>query len=196
MAAVGIHFGPAAKRQYVSLYSQEVLAAVMKHAGVHTLWITSTYRDAHDQARVMVHNIEQKGMKHQKTLYRGTPGARILESFAREAAAIAEAARRGINTGLPPGFVMQRHMIGVIEREIDRMGPENVSRHSGIQGILNVFDVAPESLIPNRRSAFHQAALHDPRVTRIIPPPRDPAFHFEIAQIGDFNIDPRARETA
>jgi len=196
MAAVGIHFGPAAKRQHVSLYSQEVLGAIMKEAGVHALWITSTYRDAHDQARVMVHNIEKTGMKQQNVLYRGRPGTKILDSFAREAAAIADAARRGINTGLRPGFAMQRHMIGVIEKEIDRIGPENVSRHSGIQAILNVFDVDPASLVPNRRNAFLQAAKHDPRVTHIIPPPQDPAFHFEIAQIGDFNIDPRTRETA
>jgi hypothetical protein len=61
---------------------------------------------------------------------------------------------------------------------------------------LNVFDVDPNMMVPKHTDAFLNAARNDARVTRIIPPPKDPAFHFEIAQLGDFEVNPLARVTA
>jgi hypothetical protein len=51
-------------------------------------------------------------------------------------------------------------------------------------------------MVPKHTDAFLNAARNDARVTRIIPPPKDPAFHFEIAQLGDFEVNPLARVTA
>jgi hypothetical protein len=173
-----------------------VLKSIMKAAGVHTVVITSTYRDAGDQARVMVSNIKSKGIKHQKRLYRGKPGSRVIDLYEREQEAIAEAERRGMDTGLDTGFAKQRHMISVLERRISDIGQDKVSNHSGLQAILNVFDVAPKSLVPPNEKLFLAAARQDTRVTRLIWPPQDPAFHFEIAQLGDFEISPVSSATA
>lgn len=189
-------FGMNAKSEHVSAYSRAVLKSIMKQAGVHTAVISSTYRDAHNQARVMVANIQAKGVTHQRGLYRGKPGSRVIDLYEREQAAIAEAERRGIDTGLHTGYAKQRHMIGVLEREISAIGQEKVSNHSGLQAILNVFDVDPKLLVPRNEDRFLEAAKSDVRVTRLIWPPKDPAFHFEIAQLGDFEVSPLSRVTA
>jgi hypothetical protein len=193
---LSILFHQNAKPEYVSSYSRAVLKSIMKEAGVHTVAISSAYRDAGDQARVMVDNIRSKGAAHQKTLYKGKPGSRLVDLYEREQAAIVEAEHRGIDTGLHTGFARQRHLIGVLERRISEIGQEKVSNHSGLQAILNVFDVAPSSLVPHNVDAFLKAAKNDSRVTRLIWPPKDPAFHFEIAQLGDFEVSARARQTA
>jgi hypothetical protein len=195
--AISIHFGPRAKRENVSSYSRGVLTSIMKAAGVHTVWITSTYRDAHDQARAMAHNIEKTGAPKQRALYKGKPGSPLVDLYEREKAAVAEAERRGIDTGVRDGFLLQRHLITVLERGISDVGPEKVSNHSGLQAILNVFDVDPATLKPKGcLDAFLKAARSESRVTRIIPPPKDPAFHFEIAQPGSFEVSPLTRATA
>lgn len=193
---LSILFGVNAKQEHVSSYSRAVLKSIMRQAGVHTAVITSTYRDAADQARVMAANIRSDGVKHQKALYRGKPGSRVVDLYEREQAAIAEAERRGIDTGLDTGFAKQRHLISVLERKISDIGQEKVSNHSGLQAILNVFDVAPKSLVPRNEKLFLAAAKNDSRVTRLIWPPKDPAFHFEIAQLGDFEISPVSSATA
>src|SRR3954468_1246782 len=183
-----ILFGVNAKREHLSSYSRAVLLSIMREAGVHTVVVTSTYRDSGNQARVMVANIQTKGIKHQKALYKGKPGSRVIDLYEREQAAITEAERRGIDTGLQAGYARQRHLISVLERKISDIGQEKVSNHSGLQAILNVFDVAPRSLVPHSQQtedAFREAARKDSRVTRLIWPPKDPAFHFEIAQLGD-----------
>jgi hypothetical protein len=100
------------------------------------------------------------------------------------------------DTGVKGGFAMQRHLIMVLERGISEIGPEKVSNHAGMQAILNVFDVDPNMMVPKHTDAFLNAAKNDARVTRIIPPPKDPAFHFEIAQLGDFEVNPLTRVTA
>jgi hypothetical protein len=168
----------------------------MREAGVTSVWITSTYRDASDQARAMVQNIEKHGAASQKTLYRGKPGAELVDLYVREQAALDDAASRGIDTGVKSAFARQRHLMRVLEQKIEDMGADKISRHSGLQAILNVFDVAPSSMTPDKRPAFLKAARSDPRVSRIIPPPKDPAFHFEIAQVGDFEVSSLAKTTA
>ena len=194
---ITIHFGTKAKRENLSSYSRAVLISIMKAAGVHTVWITSTYRDAHDQARAMSQNIEKKGAASQRKLYKGKPGSRLVDLYEREKAAVAEAEGRGIDTGLKGGFAVQRHLIMVLEKGITQVGPEKVSNHSGLQSILNVFDVDAKVMEPKGLAdKFLAAAKKDPRVTRLIPPPKDPAFHFEIAQPGDFEISPLTRATA
>jgi len=148
----------------------------------------------------MVQNIEKKaekggGVKKQKALYRGKPGSGIIDLYEREKTAVADAERRGIDTGLRSNFALQRHLLEVVERKISQIGPENVSNHSGMQAILNVFDVDPVSMRPHNIKAFLKAAQNDSRVTRLIPPPKDPAFHFEIAQLGDFLLNARTSVT-
>ena len=193
---LSILFGSNARPEHMTSYSREVLKSIMREAGVHTVKVTSTFRHAGDQARAMVQNIEKTGAAKQRALYKGRPGSRLVDLYEREQAAIAEAERRGIDTGLQSAFARQRHMIGVLERKINEMGPEKVSRHSGLHAILNVFDVDPVSMLPKNTKAFLAAAQKDPRVTRLIPPPKDPAFHFEIAQLGDFEISPSTTVTA
>lgn len=178
---VVIHFGPRAKPHRFSGYSRTVLTSIMTEAEVHTVWITSTYRDASDQARAMVQNLESRadngrGVKGQRALYGRKPGSGIIDLYERERAAVADAERRGIDTGLRSKFALQRHLLEVVERRISQIGPEKVSHHSGLQAILNVFDVDPASMRPHNGTAFLKAAHNDPRVTRLITPPDDLRF--------------------
>src|SRR4051812_7880655 len=170
---VVIHFGTRAKSHSFSGYSRAVLTSIMTEAEVHAVWITSTYRDASDQARAMVQNLEKMagkkgGLKRQKALYGHKPGSGIIELYERERAAVADAERRGIDTGLRSEFALQRHLLDVVERRISEIGPEKVSHHSGLQAILNVFDVDPASMRPHNVKAFLKAAQNDSRVTRLI----------------------------
>jgi hypothetical protein len=192
-----IHFDKSAKPEYFTSYSRIVLTSIMDTSGVDTVWITSTYRDAHDQASAMARNIETKGAESQRRLYKGHPGSDLVDLYEREKEAVAEANRRGIDTGIANGFAMQRHLTTILAAEISKIGSQKVSLHSGFQIIRNVFDVSATRMPANRRDAFLKAARSDSRVTRIIPPPKDPAFHFEIAQqVGDFNVNPETQATA
>ena len=59
---------------------------------------------------------------------------------------------------LATSFARQRHLIAAVERTISAIGQEKVSNHSGLQAILNVFDVDPQSLIPHHYDLFLAAA--------------------------------------
>jgi 2-oxo-4-hydroxy-4-carboxy--5-ureidoimidazoline (OHCU) decarboxylase len=184
--ALGISFGPNAQPKYFSPFSRAIIEDIMRKSNVKSLMITSTFRDAHDGARAMLNNIEAKGVNSQLRLYRDKPGTAVIDAYTREEAAISAAEKMGIDTGLREYWSHHRHMLHVMERAIEKVGPDKVSHHSSLQKLLNVFDIAPSSLYPPRKSEFEKAAKQNYRVTKLIVPPKDPAFHFEILQIGDF----------
>lgn len=62
--------------------------------------------------------------------------------------------------------------------EINRLGPQNVSRHTADPIVINVIDISPNSI--RRRAEFIREVRA--RGIHLIPNPPDPAFHLEIRQ--------------
>lgn len=162
-AAIEIAFGPNAKAESVTPFSRQVLTAILEKAGLRRVVISSTSRNASEQARVMFQNLEQFGVEHQKRLY-AAAGDQVIEVYRRAKAA-----------GKPAAEIRE-----LMTQEILRIGPTRVSRHASDPKVLNVFDVAPSSVTD--RAAFERAVRAEPRVAKFLVPPNDPGFHLEIPQ--------------
>lgn len=149
----------------ISAYSAQVLDAVMAKAGINALTITSTTRSPEEQARVMYENLEKHGATHQKRLY-GASGDKIIDFYTKAKA-------QGKNSTV---------IIALMCANIRSAGPEKISRHSGDPRKINVIDIAPASINLLKRSAFELAISQEPRISKFLTPPSDPAYHLEIPQ--------------
>lgn len=167
-------FHTTADEDDVSAYSLEVLEDVMRKAGVTQVTISSTSRDAYNQARVMYNNIEAKGVEHQKELY-GRHGDQVIDTYTSSGA---EASKQKLT-----GTARRDYVITKMKAKIKAVGPSRVSRHAADTSKSNVFDVGPNSIQPQSKKAdFATQAKADARITRFLEPPADPGFHFEIPQ--------------
>jgi hypothetical protein len=166
-AAVTITFGPNAVQSVVSQHSLDILKDILTAAGLTSATITSTARNAADQARAMYDNLQNKGVAHQKALY-GPAGDQVIDVYV---AAKAE--------GKSPTQIK-----AAMEAKITEIGPARVSRHCADPTRLNVFDVGPRSIGDEAANeAFKRAAQAEVaggRVSNFIPYPKDPGHHFEI----------------
>jgi hypothetical protein len=158
-----IAFGANAKRDALTAYSRRVLQDIMQAAGVNRVVISSTSRSPSEQARVMFNNLEQYGVEHQKRLY-GAGGDQVIEVYRK-------AKRAGKD---------KTEIRALMTQEIVRIGATRVSRHASDPNVLNVFDVAPNSI--TRKAAFEKAVRADRRVSKFLKPPADPGYHLEIPQ--------------
>jgi len=162
-AGVEIAFGANAKQESVTPFSRQVLTSILQKAGLSRVVITSTSRNASEQARVMFQNLEKFGVAHQKKLY-GPSGDQVIEVYRKAKAA-----------GKPAETIRELMM-----QEILRIGPIRVSRHASDPKVLNVFDVGPSSVA--NRAAFEREVRAEPRVAKFLVPPNDPGYHLEIPQ--------------
>ncbi|HYU31096.1 MAG TPA: hypothetical protein VEW48_02955 [Thermoanaerobaculia bacterium] len=162
-AGPDIAFGPNTKPETVTPFSRQVLTDILEKAGLSRVVISSTSRNASEQARVMFQNLEKFGVEHQKKLY-AAAGDQVIEVYRQAKAA-----------GKPPDAIRD-----LMTQEIVRIGPTRVSRHASDPQVLNVFDVAPSSVA--NRPAFEQAVRAEPRVAKFLLPPDDPGYHLEIPQ--------------
>jgi hypothetical protein len=108
-------------------------------------------------------NLELTGEAKQRRLYK-PPGNKVIDVYVASKAAGKTDAQIKAD----------------MENKIVELGPTTVSRHASDPAILCVFDVAPSS-IQNQR-AFVSAVRSEPRVSKFLQPPVDPAFHLEIPQ--------------
>ena len=69
-------------------------------------------------------------------------------------------------------------VIRLMTDKILEIGPSTVSMH--MSDTHYTFDVAPSSIPANQHAAFVAAVLGNPAVSKLLQPPRDPAFHLEI----------------
>jgi hypothetical protein len=165
-APAAISFGPNAKRDALTPFSKSVLQDIMRKAGIPVAVITSTQRTPAEQARAMFNNIEALGVKSQKDLY-GPNGDLVIDVFV--------AGKRAGKTAAQIQKEMERRIIG--------LGPSNVSHHAADPKVLNVFDVAPNSIPADKRAVFERAVRADKRVRKFFAPSQgDPGFHIEIPQ--------------
>ena len=183
----------------LSALSRSILLQIMEEAGVEKVLITRIAANAREQAEAMYRSVEKKGLSSQMQMYKAG-GKAVLEHLSREQDAIKRAEQKGIDTGLVHDkLARHRHLVGIMERHIDSVGVETVSKHGGNQAILNVFDVAPDSLYPNNKNLFIDAATHHLGIYKFLYPPKHPgerAYHFEIPQGQDGFIRDSIARTA
>jgi len=137
----------------------DILRDILKDAGLAKAVVTSAHRTPAEQARVMYENCVSKGAAYNEALY-CVAGDRVVEVFAA-------------NHDQPRAAVIQ-----LMTEKILEIGPESVSMH--MSDTHYTFDVAPSSIPVARRAAFVAAVLGNKAVSKLIQPPRDPAFHIEI----------------
>ncbi|HIA51847.1 MAG TPA: hypothetical protein EYN91_07120 [Candidatus Melainabacteria bacterium] len=148
----------------VSTYSLDVLKSVLKTAGITSVIITSTQRTAKDQARVMYENLVKHGTASQRALY-GSNGDKVVDLYAKL-------------TGKKTPTEVKAEM----EKLILSIGPEKVSKHCADPKKLNVLDIDPAAIAP-RSQAFIKAVSNEKKISRLLLPPNDPAYHVEIPQL-------------
>lgn len=139
-----------------------ILKDILKVAGLATATVTSAHRTPADQARVMYENCVSKGAAYNEALY-CTAGDQVVEVFAA-------------NHDQPRDAVIQ-----LMTEKILEIGPEKISMH--MSDTHYTFDVAPSSIPVAKHAAFVAAVVGNKAVSKLIQPPRDPAFHIEIPKV-------------
>lgn len=137
----------------------KILTDILRVAGLATATVTSAHRTPADQARVMYENCVSKGAAYNEALY-CTAGDRIVDVFAA-------------NRDQPRDAVIQ-----LMTEKILEIGPEKISMH--MSDTHYTFDVAPSSIPLKKHAAFVAAVAGNKAVSKLIQPPKDPAFHVEI----------------
>jgi len=136
-----------------------ILKDILRVARLAAATGTSAHRTPADQARVMYENCVSKGAAYNEALY-CVAGDRVVEVF--------EASHDQ----------PRDHVIQLMSEKILEIGPEKVSMH--MSDTHYTFDVAPSSIPAAKHAAFVAAVLGNKAVSKLIQPPRDPAFHLEI----------------
>lgn len=127
--------------------------------------VTSTARTPSEQARIMYENIERHGADHQKRLY-GPDGDQVIDVY----------------SSFKAQGKSQVEIVSVMTGKILSVGASRVSRHAADLRKINVVDIAPSSISLALRKKFEVAVRGDPRVSKFLTPPGDPAYHIEIPQ--------------
>ncbi|MBN4046962.1 hypothetical protein JYU05_00280, partial [bacterium AH-315-P13] len=157
---VSIIFGPNADSSVVSDYSKDIIRDAGKSSGNNSIFITSTARDAENQARVMYINLE-RDLAEQRATYR-TPGQAVIDVY----------------VSLKEQGKSASEIRAAMTSKINSLGPSNVSRHASNSNQLNVLDVSIRRL--TNPSAFRKAIQVNPNV-RIMN--ENAVFHIEIKQL-------------
>ena len=137
----------------------KVLKEILKAAGLPRATVTSVSRTPADQARVMYDNCVSKGVAFNKNMY-AAAGDKVVDVYAA-------------NKTSPRDTVIALMLAKLLE-----VGPEKVSKH--ISDTHYTFDVAPSSIPAGKQPGFLTAIKAHKAVSKVIPPPTDPAFHIEI----------------
>jgi len=158
-----MNFGEKAKKEVVSDHTKQVLQDALNKSGNSSATISSTKRSPYDQARIMYDNLKTQGVDKQKKLY-GNFGDQVIDVYV--------SSKKAGKTG--------EAIIKDMASKISNLGPANITKHCGDFSVLQVIDVAPTSI--TNKQAFVEALKADPRISKIITPPSDPAYHIEIPQ--------------
>lgn len=168
--SVVINFGPQAIADVVSAKSKKIIEAVMLAAGVKAITISSTLRTAKDQARAMYDNLSLPGgVANARKLYK-TAGQKIIAVYEQQR-------KEGKSAN---------QIRAAMEKKINEIGPEVVTKHAKDPSKINVIDIAPSSVPVAKRAEFvakMKDAKKQGKVTVFLEPGQgDPAYHIEIVQ--------------
>jgi hypothetical protein len=163
------NFGTNANQSSVNKCSLEKIKEIANRLGIEEFEISSTARDANNQARIMYNNIVAYGVTKQKSLY-GSNGDKVIDAYSTAKA----------KTGSTATTIKQ-----AMEDKINELGPGNVFKHSADSNVLTVVDIKPSSISSSKRSKFVDAinnAVATGDVSRFLHPGNstDPAYHIEI----------------
>jgi hypothetical protein len=136
-----------------------VLREILRSAGVSRATVTSVSRTPADQARVMYNNCVSRGAAYNKEMY-AAAGDKVVDVYVA-------------NKDKPRDAVIQLMLAKITE-----IGPERVSKH--ISNTHYTFDVDPKSIPASQHADFAAAVKSHARVSNLIAPPIDPAYHIEI----------------
>jgi hypothetical protein len=165
---ITVTFGSNADESTVSATALGILKDVLRAANLSSAMISSTARDAAEQARVMYNNLvgtgAGQGVEAQKALY-GSAGDQVIDVFVAQKAA-----------GKTADEIKEAMRAKIVE-----LGPTSVSRHASDPAVLIVFDVSPNSIGDSEANeSFVTAARAESRISHFIAYPDDPGHHFEI----------------
>jgi hypothetical protein len=164
MLDVQLSFGPNAVKDVLSEFTVGVLKGNLRLAGEASALITSTFRTPEDQARIMFANI--KNQKGNDDLYKG-PGNEVIKVYK-------ELKKKKSNA-------TDAEVIAAMAAKIREFpDPAVVSRHCGNFAVLQVVDIDPDSVLS--QWLFEIAIGSDPRISKVLGPPKDAAYHIEIRQ--------------
>lgn len=157
--------GQSAIESTLKAYTRGVLEDIMRKAGVSSCTITSTTRTPHDQARIF---------------YLQLTGQLASAAYAAPGEAVKAVGRKAIDGGKT-----REQAIAAMEAKILTFDPlSKVSKHLADPNVLNVFDVAPNSISSGKQQAFIDAVKAETRVSKFLYPgnSNDPAYHIEVPQ--------------
>lgn len=135
-----------AKQSQVSDQSATVMGELANSTGEKNPRISSIARDAKGQAVAMFQNAEgfdQNGNKVGVTGLKadyGTNGDIVADVYGKGKAMQGLASQFG-------GTVTNEQIIGMMERKINELGVSNVTNHAADPNVLQVFDIAPTSIV-------------------------------------------------
>lgn len=166
-ASLTLRFDANAASAPLSDYTLQVIASLLACAGVEAADISSTARDAHDQARAMFDNLEARGADSELRLY-GAAGRAVIETY-----------RAAKHAGLDGHHVRQAMVDAIVAQ-----GKANVSHHCGDFSALQVVDIDPAAMPLAARPLFELAACSHLGATlsRFLAPPVDCSYHLEVPQ--------------
>ena len=177
---VHLRLGSNVRQQHITDYSSIVIADNMIASHNQTATITSGYRNARNQARVMYHNIVKYGVASQKKLYKKY-GDMVIDVYVKAKAynSMAQFVNNslGINLLQP---ISKNGIIKLMTNKINEIGPGKVSKHSSDPKKYNVIDLSPRSI--ENLSGLIKSFMKDKRIKKVIRPGNDPGLHIEIPQ--------------
>lgn len=156
---VNIHFeGQTANQEAVSQTSRGILQEIGQATNNLDIYITSTARTPHDQARIMYDNCVAD-LQEQRSTYR-EPGQRVIDVYVANQS-------RARNT-----------VISLMEAKINELGPSTVSLHCADSNIINVFDISIRRL--SNPNDFLSNIQNRAEVSRVLI--ENGVYHVEIPQ--------------
>lgn len=143
------------------------LSDTLDRVGIPSCEVTETERTPERQAVIMFNMVKDRGEAYARRLY-GSAGDQVVDVLAQKGGVAAPD---------------RAALLAAMSARIRALGGSNVSHHIPTPGVIrSVFDVAPSSL-GTRQAAFQAevaAQVLAGVVSKLIPPPGDPAFHIEL----------------
>lgn len=159
---VNINFDAGINQDVVSIQSLNTLRDIGLQSKVWDITITSTARNAKQQAAAMYNNIVTKGMVKQRTTYR-PPGQKVLDAYETANAS-------GLNSN---------GIIQAMTDKINELGPANVSNHAADPSVLGTMDLSRRRIPRSKRNTFFNNANAMTGVRMLY---ENAVFHIEIHQ--------------
>ena len=162
-----LQFDPGLNPATVSPYSEQVLKDAMNAVGLTSIRITSLVRTLDDQARVMYDYIGTWGEAAARGLYNAT-AEQVIDVY----------------VAMKPSGATRKMIIAAMSAKIQQIKTVDpiAFKHTVDPVLLNTIDIAPSSVPLTLQAGFEAALRQDSRISKVLVPPKDKAFHVEIPQ--------------